>query len=118
MKPFVYAFIFARGGSKGIPRKNIRKLAGKPLIAYSIEAGHKSKLIDRVAVSTDDHEIARIATQYGAEVPFIRPIKLSQDDSPEWLAWRHAIQEINRRNKFPKIDIFVFGDIHLISFLS
>ena len=63
----------ARGGSKGVPRKNIRLLAGKPLIAYAIETALASKLIDRVIVSTEDREIAQIALQYGAEVPFMRP---------------------------------------------
>jgi len=102
----VYAFIFARGGSKGVPRKNIRELAGKPLIAYSIEAGRKSDLIDRIVVSTDDHEIAEIAMLYGAEVPFIRPMELSKDESPEWLAWRHAISEMKNQIDAPAMDVF------------
>jgi len=86
--------IFARGGSKGVPRKNIRPLAGKPLIAYAIETALDSQYIDRLIVSTDDHEIAEVATQYGAEVPFMRPIELAQDDSPEWLSWQHAIRTV------------------------
>jgi N-acylneuraminate cytidylyltransferase len=85
------AFIFARGGSKGLPGKNIRPLAGKPLIAWSIEQARSVSRIDRVIVSTDSDEIAAVALQYGAEVPFIRPKELAQDNSPEWLAWRHAL---------------------------
>jgi N-acylneuraminate cytidylyltransferase len=85
------AFIFARGGSKGVPRKNIRLLDGKPLIAHSISAGLATPGVETVVVSTDDAEIAEVARAYGAEVPFVRPAELAQDKSPEWLAWRHAI---------------------------
>ena len=85
------AFIFARGGSKGLPGKNIRLLGGKPLIAWSIQHAQAVKRINRVIVSTDSQEIAAVAQHYGAEAPFIRPAELAQDDSPEWLAWRHAL---------------------------
>jgi len=85
------AFIFARGGSKGLTDKNIRPLLGKPLIAWSIEHAIAVNRIERVFVSTDSEEIMKVARQYGAEVPFQRPVHLSQDDSPEWLAWRHAL---------------------------
>lgn len=85
------AFIFARGGSKGLPGKNIRSLGGKPLIAWSIEHAFAVKRIERVIVSTDSEEIATVAREHGAEVPFIRPAELARDDSPEWLAWRHAL---------------------------
>lgn len=85
------AVIFARGGSKGLPGKNIRPLAGKPLIAWSIEHALAVKRIERVIVSTDSEEIAAVAREYGAEVPFIRPAELARDDSPEWLAWQHAL---------------------------
>lgn len=88
------AFIFARGGSKGLPGKNIRPLAGKPLIAWSIEQTLAVKRIERVIVSTDSEEIASVAREYGAEVPFMRPMELSGDDSPEWLAWRHALTHV------------------------
>lgn len=80
-KPEVLAIIPARGGSKGLPRKNIRDLCGKPLIAYSIEIALKAKLIDRVIVSTEDEEIAEISKSFGAEVPFLRPKKMAQDRS-------------------------------------
>ena len=88
------ALIPARGGSKGIPRKNLRRLAGKPLIVYSIETALSSTLIDRVVVSTDDPEIADVARSHGAEVPFLRPAALAQDDSPEWMVWQHAIKTL------------------------
>ena len=85
------AFIFARGGSKGLPDKNIRPLDGKPLIAWSIEQALAINRIERVIVSTDSEAIATVARAYGAEVPFIRPAELARDDSPEWLAWQHAL---------------------------
>lgn len=97
MSSRVVAFIFARGGSKGIPRKNIKPLAGKPLIGYAIDIGLSSDLIDRVIVSTDDEEIAQVARKLGAEVPFLRPGHLAQDDSPEWLAWQHALQTLQHQ---------------------
>jgi CMP-N-acetylneuraminic acid synthetase len=87
----VTAFIFARGGSKGVPGKNIRRLGGKPLIAWSIEQALAVRRIERVLVSTDSEEIAAVAREYGAEVPFLRPAELARDDSSEWLAWRHGL---------------------------
>lgn len=86
------AFIFARGGSKGLPGKNIRPLAGKPLIAWAIEQAKAVPRIRRVIVSTDDHDIAQVARDFGADVPFLRPVELAQDNSPEWLAWQHALE--------------------------
>jgi N-acylneuraminate cytidylyltransferase len=86
------AFIFARSGSKGLPKKNIKLLAGKPLIAYSIEQALATKRIERVIVSTDSDEIAQIALKFGAEVPFLRPLDLAGDESPEWLSWRHGLE--------------------------
>jgi len=106
MKKNIFGFIFARGGSKGVPKKNIRLFAGKPLIAYAIQAAQQSHLITRVIVSTDDAEIAKISVQYGAEVPFLRPAELAGDKSPEWLAWQHAITEIQSKND-QTIDVFV-----------
>lgn len=88
----IVAFIFARGGSKGLPGKNIRPLGGKPLIAWSIEHALAVARIDRVIVSTDSDEIASISKYYGAEVPFIRPANLATDESPEWLAWRQGLE--------------------------
>ena len=88
----VKACIFARGGSKGLPGKNIRLFAGKPLIAWAIESAKGVKGIDEVYVSTDSVEIAEVASEFGARVPFMRPNDLARDESPEWNAWRHALQ--------------------------
>jgi len=88
------AIIPARGGSKRIPKKNIKAFCGKPLIAYSIEAALKAEIFDRVIVSTDDEEIARIAKTYGAEVPFMRPAELSDDHTATIPVIAHAIQEL------------------------
>ena len=92
----VLALIPARGGSKSIPRKNIRPFAGHPLIAYSIAAGLASGLaaetVTRVVVSTDDDEIAAIARRYGAETPFLRPVELSQDNTPDLPVFQHTLR--------------------------
>jgi CMP-N-acetylneuraminic acid synthetase len=90
----VVAFVFARGGSKGLPGKNLRLFAGKPLIAHAIEHARAVPRIDRVIVSTDCTDIASVARDFGAEVPFLRPADLAADDSPEWLSWRHALNFI------------------------
>ncbi len=87
----VVGFIFARAGSKGLPGKNILPIAGKPLIAWSIECALKVSRIERLIVSTDSPEIAKIARDYGAEVPFMRPAWLATDESSEWDSWRHAL---------------------------
>lgn len=86
------AIIPARGGSKRIPRKNIKHFCGKPMIAWSIEAALKSGCFDRVIVSTDDTEIANVALQHGAEVPFLRPAELSDDHTGTIPVIRHAIE--------------------------
>ena len=99
-----FAFIFARGGSKGLPGKNIMLLDGKPLIAYSIELAKSIKEIDKVYVSTEDEDIARIGEEFGAEV-IVRPTELAQDESPEWLAWQHAINYLKKRGD--SFDCFV-----------
>ncbi|CEK10224.1 acylneuraminate cytidylyltransferase family protein [Legionella hackeliae] len=99
-----YAFIFARGGSKGLPRKNVKHLAGKPLISYSIEVAKQTAMIERVFVSTDDQEIAQIAAQAGAIV-IQRPSELATDTCPEWLAWRHAINFVT--NEYGPFELFV-----------
>jgi N-acylneuraminate cytidylyltransferase len=83
--------ICARGGSKGLPGKNIKPLNGIPLIGWSINIAKQIKRASRIIVSTDSEEIAKVALEYGAEVPFIRPKELAQDDSSEWLVWRHAL---------------------------
>ncbi|MDP2157359.1 MAG: pseudaminic acid cytidylyltransferase, partial [Nitrospirota bacterium] len=86
------AVIPARGGSKRIPLKNIRLFAGKPIIAYSIEAAKQSGLFDRIIVSTDDNEIATVAENFGAEVPFVRPKELADDFTGTNMVVKHAIQ--------------------------
>lgn len=89
------AFIFARGGSKGLPGKNVRLLAGKPLIGWAVEQALAVKRIGRVVVSTDSEEIAAAAQAHGAEVPFLRPAALAGDTTPEMSAWRHALDFLN-----------------------
>ncbi|MDD5052039.1 MAG: pseudaminic acid cytidylyltransferase [Sulfuricurvum sp.] len=88
------AIIPARGGSKRIPRKNIKSFCGKPIIAYSIEAAQQSALFDRIIISTDDEEIANVACSYGAEIPFIRPQELSDDYTATIPVIAHAIQTL------------------------
>tara|TARA_R110002111_G_scaffold145581_1_gene212061 strand:- start:14290 stop:14991 length:702 start_codon:yes stop_codon:yes gene_type:complete len=86
------AIIPARGGSKRIPRKNIKEFCGKPMIAWSIEAAQKSGCFDRIIVSTDDAEIAEVARQFGAEIPFMRPAQLSDDYTGTIPVIRHAVE--------------------------
>ncbi|MCZ6538904.1 MAG: acylneuraminate cytidylyltransferase family protein, partial [Chloroflexi bacterium] len=102
----VLAIIPARGGSKGLPGKNLRPLAGHPLIAYSIAAGLQARLVNRVVCSTDSEEIATVAKRYGAEVPFMRPAELAQDDSPDVAAFQHVLDELRTREKY-RPDIIV-----------
>jgi CMP-N,N'-diacetyllegionaminic acid synthase len=92
----VVAVIAARGGSKGLPRKNVRLLAGKPLVAWPVAAAKSSRLVDRVIVSSDDDEILGAARAAGADVPFRRPAELSGDTSTSTDVVRHAIAELNR----------------------
>jgi len=99
-----FAFIFARGGSKGVPGKNIKEICGKPLIAYSIEIAKEVESIGKIFVSTEDDNIAAIAREYGAKV-IDRPPKLSLDDSPEWLAWQHGVNWV--REQGDKFDVFL-----------
>jgi N-acylneuraminate cytidylyltransferase len=89
--PEIVCFIFARGGSKGLPGKNIRPLLGKPLIQWTIETAFGVSEISRVIVSTDSLEIAEIAISNGAEVPFMRPDNLASDTAAELDAWKHAL---------------------------
>lgn len=96
----VLAIIPARGGSKSIPRKNIRDFAGHPLIAYSIAAGLAAETITRVIVSTDDPEIAEIARRYGAETPFLRPEEISQDQTPDLPVFQHALTWLGEHENY------------------
>ncbi len=90
-RPEILAIIPARGGSKGIPRKNIRLFAGYPLIAYSIAAGLQAEAVTRVVVTTDDEEIAEITRRFGAETPFLRPAKLAGDRTLDLPVFQHAL---------------------------
>lgn len=99
-RPEVLALIPARGGSISIPRKNLLVLAGKPLIVYSIEQALASRHITRTVVSTDDEEIARVAQDHGAEVPFMRPSELAQDLSPDLDVFRHALTTLGESESY------------------
>ena len=96
----IIAFIFARGGSKGVPGKNIRLLAGKPLIGWAIEQARSVDCIDEVIVSTDDPLIAEIARDFDAKVPALRPSELATDTSPEWLSWQQSLRLFNSMNGY------------------
>ncbi|HZD57723.1 MAG TPA: acylneuraminate cytidylyltransferase family protein [Anaerolineales bacterium] len=100
----VLALIPARGGSKSIPRKNIRAFAGRPLIAYSIAAGLAAQMVTRVIVSTEDEEFAAVAQDYGGEVPFMRPAEYSLDDTPDFPVFQHALNWlVENENYHPDI---------------
>lgn len=103
MSKKIYAFIFARGGSKGLPNKNIKLLGGLPLIAHSIKLAKNMKEIDKLFVSTDSDEIASIAKDLKAEI-INRPKHLATDNSPEWLSWQHAIRFVYKKEG--EFDIF------------
>jgi len=98
--------IFARGGSKGLPNKNLIKLSNKPLIGWAIESALAAKYVDKIFVSTDCDQIASIAKDFGAEVPFKRPAELATDDSAEIESWRHFIEYIQTNFQY-KIDSLV-----------
>ncbi|HJS20636.1 MAG TPA: acylneuraminate cytidylyltransferase family protein, partial [Anaerolineales bacterium] len=100
----ILALIPARGGSKGIPRKNIRSFAGYPLIAWSIAAARQSARVTRVIVSTDDDEITSVARECGAETPFLRPVELAQDQTTDLPVFEHALQWLEENeNYLPEI---------------
>jgi YrbI family 3-deoxy-D-manno-octulosonate 8-phosphate phosphatase len=96
----ILTLIPARGGSKGIPRKNIRSFAGYPLIAWSIAAAKQSELVTRLIVSTDDEEIAAVARQYGAETPFLRPAEFAQDQTTDLPVFEHALQWLEENEDY------------------
>jgi len=102
----IIAIIPARGGSKGIPKKNIVEINGKPLISYTIDVAKKSKLIDRIIVTTDNNEIAEISKKYGAEVPFIRPSDLAEDHVPTYPVIRHTLNWLDENENY-KPDLIV-----------
>ncbi len=96
----IISIIPARGGSRGIPKKNITLLAGKPLVVYSIEQSLQCKYIDRTIVSTGDEEIAEISRRYGAEVPFLRPKELATDEMPDLPVFRHALDWLEKNEHY------------------
>lgn len=101
----ILGVIPARGGSRTVPRKNLQRIAGRPLIAYAIGAALKSKLLDRVIVSTEDEEIAKVARKYGAEVPFMRPKELARDNVSLIPVIQHAMRYLE--NVGWKADVIV-----------
>jgi len=114
MKEKCIAIIPARGGSKRIPRKNIKLFHGKPLIAYSIEAALKSELFDKVIVTTDDEEIASIAKKYGADVPFIRPKELSDDFTNTKDVIDHALKYFQERGERYEYECTIYATAPLL----
>lgn len=109
------AVIPARGGSKRIPRKNIKLFAGKPMIAYAIEAAKNSGLFEHVVVSTDDAEISDIAKAFGAETPFIRPPNLADDYTPTVPVIMHAIHECSKVYQEPEVVCCIYSCVPLLS---
>ena len=91
-RPRALGIIPARGGSKSVPRKNLRPLLGRPLIVWSILSAKRAKSLDRVIVSTDDGEIAEVARRHQAEVPFLRPAEIAADDTPDLPVFQHALE--------------------------
>src|SRR3989338_2337973 len=96
----VFALILARGGSKRVPRKNIKELSDKPLLVYTIEQGKRSKYIDRMIVSTDDEEIARVARECCGEAPFLRPAELAGDTVTDFPVFVHALKWLRDHEKY------------------
>jgi CMP-N,N'-diacetyllegionaminic acid synthase len=107
MTPRILAIIPARGGSKGIPKKNIKPLLGRPLIIWTIEQAQKSECISRVFVSTEDKEIAALAEHNGVEIPFLRPAEFAQDNSPTSEAIIHALDMFEKRGEYYDIVIIL-----------
>jgi len=103
----ILGLIPARGGSKGLPRKNIKPLSDKPLIAWTIEQALASKYLDRIAVSTDDKEIAEVSKKYGADVPFIRPKELAEDNAKGIDVVLHAIDWLKKNDRRKQYDLMM-----------
>ncbi len=109
------AIIPARGGSKRIPRKNIKLFCGKPMIAWSIEAAQESKLFDYIVVSTDDEEIAEVAKLHGAEVPFMRPVNLSDDHTGTSPVIAHGINWYRSQGNLPDLVCCIYATAPFVS---
>jgi len=108
------AIIPARGGSKRIPRKNIREFGGKPMIAWAIQAAIKSACFDQIIVSTDDEEIAQVAVSFGAEVPFLRPESLSDDHTSTAPVIAHAISEMEKAGNQVTLACCIYATVPFI----
>ena len=98
----IWAAVFARGGSKGLPGKNLKALGGLPLVVHSIRVGLEIPGVSGVLCSTDSEEIRTVAEKHGATVPFLRPAELAEDDSPEWLSWKHLAQHLIEAGASPE----------------
>ena len=109
----VLGLIPARGGSKGIPGKNIRSLAGKPLLAYTVDSAQASGMVDRLVLTTDSEKIAELGRTLGVEVPFIRPVELAQDDTPMLPVVEHAVAELEKSGWEPTIILLLQPDVPL-----
>lgn len=107
--------VLARGGSKRVPRKNIRLLMGKPLVAWPVLAAKKSGLFSRIVVSTDDDQIAQAAVAAGAERPFVRPSALADDFTPTRAVLGHALDELARQGPLPQFFCYVYGTAFLLT---
>jgi CMP-N-acetylneuraminic acid synthetase len=105
--PRIIAIVPARGGSKGVPRKNVRPLAGKPLIAWTIAAAKHAATIGRIIVSTDDAEIAAVAKEHGADIPFMRPPELAQDTTPDLPVLQHVLQRLQADGDLPDVVVWL-----------
>src|SRR5262245_57758000 len=90
--PVIIGVVPARGGSKGVPRKNLREVGGLPLVAHAIRSGNDAKCLAACIVSTDDEEIAQVSRAHCGSVPFLRPAELASDESPTWAALQHAVR--------------------------
>lgn len=106
-RPQVLALVPARGGSKGVPRKNVRLLAGRPLLSYVASAALESGVCDRLVLSTDDEEIAAVGRECGLEVPFLRPAELARDESPMLPVLQHALERLSDQGWRPDIVIIL-----------
>lgn len=106
-EPRTLALVPARGGSKGVPRKNLRPVGGRPLIVWTIECALTSAGVDRVVVSTDDEEIAAVARGAGAETPFLRPTELAADETPDLPVFRHALAELVAGGYRPELVVWL-----------
>lgn len=107
MEKKILTIIPARGGSKTIPRKNIKKFCGKPLIAWTIDHALECDYLDRIVVSTDDLQISKISKEFGAEVPFLRPDKMAEDDSPTIDAIIHCLDFLENNGYYPEIVVLL-----------